>query len=243
MRSISLISNTNAKEIGNRSFKGFQVDLKKVALFIIIILSTQNLKAQNDSGLIGLGIGAGPATAYAGAPFVKTNAVYNAAFTYYPSSFFNISIEGQLGQLAGGKIHTTHLNFTNNFQAGFIEANLQLGTFFKNSEGFLTKFKNLYGGTGFGLIHNSVTQINATVDYSHDITPVIPIKIGYELNLLDHFDDPQLKIDFSYSLNATIGRGLDGYYGSMPQALKFYAYYSIRIIYPISLGGSNRALF
>jgi hypothetical protein len=214
--------------------------MNKLFLFFILIFTNGSLKAQSEYQQISLGGGVGAATTYAGSPIIKTTLAYNGILSYYPSQFFHLELEGQIGQLAGGQIGTHHLNFTNHYQAVFFEPVLHLGTFLSNSESnFLKTFKNLYAGAGVGLIHNGVTDYDVVNRYERSIIPIIPVKVGYEYSFVDNYDDPLLKINFSYSINTSIGRGLDGYFGPMHQAVKLYFYYEIQLAYPIDLNTSH----
>jgi hypothetical protein len=231
--------------------------MKQTALFIILIFISINLKAQNDFQQLTLGAGAGAATAYASSSINKTTPAFNANLCFYPKPFFDIDLESQIGELAGGQVGVRGANFTNNYQAVILEPVLQFGAFFSNPsntsffnlEGdfthnsdndFLNICENFYVGSGFGLIHNSVTNVYVTTCHSHDITPVVPVKFGYAFNFVDHDNNPLMKINLSYSFNSTIGRGLDGYYGSVPQAPESYAYYSLQVEIPINFAQSHR---
>jgi len=208
-------------------------------LFIALILVSVKLNAQTDHSLT-LGAGGGATTAYAGAAVVKTTASFYGNAAYYPSEFFDVSLEAQIGTLAGGQPLSKHLNFNNKFQAGFAEVHEHMGVFFQNADnGFADFLSNVYVGTGFGLINNNVTQINFTVDHYHNVIPVIPIKFGYLWSIKDSQNDEIIKVNFSYSANPTIGRGLDGYFGSMPQAEKFYVFYAIGLEYTFDLNGNS----
>jgi len=210
--------------------------MNKLFLFVILLFITGSLKAQSEFRQLSIGVGAGEATTYAGTPIIKTTFAYNGNVGYYTSEFFDIELEGQIGQLAGGKIGTHHLNFTNNYQAIVLEPIFHLGILLDNSESaFLNTFKNLYAGTGYGFIHNRVTDYDVVNKNSRSIIPLIPVKFGYEYNFLDDYNNPVLKINLSYSINTSIGRGLDGYFGPMHQSVKLFVYYGIQIEYPINL--------
>ena len=212
--------------------------MKRLTLFLLLIFIVTDLKAQIDKSLT-VGLGAGAATTFAGAAIIKTTAVASGTASYYLSNYFDLSFEAQLGKLAGGNPNTTHLNFVNKFQAGFIEFHQHFGIFIEDPQNVAESFfSNVYVGTGFGLINNNVTQINATIDRSYKITPVIPIKFGYIWAIKGQYDDEIVKVNLSCSINPTIGRGIDGYYGNRPQAEKVYTYYSIGVEYVIDLTGN-----
>jgi hypothetical protein len=217
--------------------------MNKIFLFILLIFISKSLKAQSDDQALSLGFGAGAARAYAGAPFIKTTLAYNGSTSFYFTPFFNAGLEAQIGTLAAGKVGTDHLNFTNDYQAAFAEANLHFGVFIDDQQNwFLDAARNFYAGAGFGWIHNRVTQINATIYKNRSIIPVLQSKFGYAFNIKDGNGGTFLKIDLSYSFNPTIGRGLDGYFGSMPQAMKSYVYGAIGFEYLIGIDNGGNSI-
>jgi hypothetical protein len=210
--------------------------MNKLFLFFILVCISASLKAQSEFGQISIGAGAGAATTYAGSPIIRTTLAYSGNVCYYPTEFFDIELEAQIGHLGGGQTGTPHLNFSNNYQAIVLEPVFHLGLLLDNSENnFLTNFKNLYAGAGYGFIHNRVINIDVVNRYSRNIIPLIPLKVGYEYNFVNYYNNPVLKINLSYSINTSIGRGLDGYYGSMHQSVKLFVYYGLQIEYPINL--------
>jgi hypothetical protein len=212
--------------------------MTKLILFISLLFITAGLKAQSEHSLT-VGAGGGAVTTYAGAAVIKTTAAFYGNAAYYPSEYFDISLEAQIGTLSGGNPHTRHLNFVNKYQAGFAEVHEHLGGLFQDADNFFADFlSNTYVGAGFGLIHNNVTQINFSIDHFRNITPVIPIKVGYLWTIKDKQNDEIIKVNFSYGANPTIGRGIDGYFGSMPQKEKFYVFYAIGLEYTFDLTGN-----
>jgi len=215
--------------------------MNKLSLVVILIFISGCLKAQSDFQQLSIGVGAGAARTYAASPIIKTTLAYNGIICYYPSEFFHVELEGQIGQLAGGKIGTTHLNYDNHYQAVFLEPVLHLGVFLYNSESdFLKTFSNLYAGAGVGLIHNEVVDYSIVNQYTRSIIPIIPVKVGYEYSFFDDYNDPVLKINLSYSINTSMGRGLDGYFGPMHQSAKLFVFYGLQIAYPINLNKNQR---
>ncbi|WP_157741063.1 hypothetical protein [Mucilaginibacter xinganensis] len=195
----------------------------------------QGLKAQNQFLQLTLGAGAGIVTTYA-SPTTKPNIAFNGNACYYPLSYMNVEVEGQIGKLGGETFNQSGNNFTNKYQAGIVVLNLQLGNFLERSrDPFSTFLRNAYVGAGFGLIHNRVTSTINTDYYYHNIIPLIPIKLGYEFNLSSDFGAPILKMDLSYSFNSTLGRGLYGDYGPVSQPVNSYGYFSVNLKYAINL--------
>ncbi len=212
--------------------------MKKLILFISLIIITANLQAQTEHSLT-IGAGGGATTTYAGAAVIKTTASFYGNIAYYPTEHFDVLLELQIGTLAGGRPPSKHLNFNNQYQAGFVEAQEHLGGLFQDADNFFGDFlSNVYVGAGFGLINNNVTQINYSIDHFHNVTPVIPVKVGYLWAIKDKQNDEIIKVNFSYGANPTIGRGIDGYFGSMPQKEKFYVFYAIGLEYTFDLSGN-----
>jgi hypothetical protein len=210
--------------------------LNKKVLFIILLSIAQDLKAQNQFLQLTLGAGAGFVKTYASNPAVPIASAFNGNVCYYPLSFFNIELEGQIGKLAGETAGKSPINFTNRYQAAFVVSNLRMGVFFKkSSDPALDFLKSFYLGAGFGMIHNRITNTIDNHYYYHNIIPVIPVKIGYEFDLISVYGDPILKMDFSSSLNSTVGRGIYGDYGSSPRGINPYVYFSVQLKYAINL--------
>jgi len=220
--------------------------MKKIVLLITIIFAAASLKAQNEFQQITLGAGAGAATTYASSQIAKTTPAFSANLSYYPKKFFNIALEAQVGELAGGNAGMSNASYTNKYAAVIFEPTFHFGAIFNNSfnnlQGdfvnksgydFASVCKNFYVGTGFGLIHNNVTNIDQTTSYSQNIVAVVPVKFGYEISFADQYDNPMLKLNLSYSFNSALGRGLDGSSGPAPQAAASYSYYSLQLEFPI----------
>ena len=212
--------------------------MKIIVLFLFLSFFASALYAQNEVPQATVGAGLGFVTPYAGTPSSKTLPAYNINAAYYPTALFSIDLEGQFGELDAGVVSKLHNNFTNNYKAGLVTANVEAGLFIDRSRSSFTNFiRHIYAGAGLGITHNDVKVIDKFSNVMHSSTniPVIPIKLGYDLVLLKSFDNPLLRVDFSYSFNPTIGKGLDGYFGTAPQAIKLYTYYSIRLKYAIDL--------
>jgi hypothetical protein len=204
---------------------------------VLIFFCPTGLKAQSNFQQLTVGIGAGPAMAYAAAPVVKTNAASNGNIAYYITPFFTIALEGQIGKLAGGAVEAGDISFSNSYQALMFESTVQLGIFLNESESsFANAVKGFYLGAGYGYIHNRVNiDINDDNVYTHNTVPMVPVLVGYEFNLINEAGRPRLKVDFSYSYNTTFGKGLDGYKGPISQSNKLYFYYAVKFKYAINL--------
>jgi len=219
----------------------------KIPIFIGLFFIFSEASAQLQYQQIALGGGAGAAMAYAGAAKPQTNAAFYADICYYPVPVFNIGIEGQEGTLSGISLLNSrnHKNFSNSYKAVAVDANLYLGVFFKDQDdGFINVIKNFYGGIGFGVIANSVNNVNllnaTLMDHVNNTLKMIPFKGGYEYNILtNRAGEPVLKADVSLTLNYVVGKGLDGYYDNYANTTSFYTFYAIGLKYTIPIGGKH----
>ena len=212
--------------------------MKRICLIIVLIVISGRLKAQDTFQAISFGGGAGAATAYTGAPVQKNTSAWYADAGFYATPFININIEGQKGTLAGGPHKKNFKNFNNNYRALMVNVELQAGQFLGGQQsGLLKAASGIYIGTGYGFLNNEITNKNllklTVTDYVKNTIGVIPTKIGYELNLLKVNEEPALKVDFWYTFNYTIGKGLDGYYDTYSKSFNFYNYYAVGFRYAI----------
>ncbi|MBW4888224.1 hypothetical protein KXQ82_00790 [Mucilaginibacter sp. HMF5004] len=115
-----------------------------------------------------------------------------------------------------------HLSYTNNFQKLNIYADVQLGEFMDYAnDGIINKIlKNIYVGSGVGLVFNSISDNNDRLspdgtyyiggsDNSQDV--VIPLRVGYQHKIFNNYDMPSVLIEVGYQRNWVLGYGLDGY--------------------------------
>ncbi|RKR81382.1 hypothetical protein BDD43_1528 [Mucilaginibacter gracilis] len=111
--------------------------------------------------------------------------------------------------------------FTNNYQSISLHGDVQLGEFLDyENGGFLNKvLRNVYVGTGIGMIYNNIVQINR---YNNDSTRVygvidksnnvfIPVRLGYQFKIYNAYDEPFILVETGYQMNYVFGYGLDGY--------------------------------
>jgi len=212
--------------------------LKRIYLIIVSIIISGRLQAQDNFQAISVGGGAGMATAYTGAPVQKNTHALYADAGFYATPFININIEGQKGTLAGGAYKKNFKSFDNDYRALMVNVELQAGQFFgEQPAGLLKAASGIYIGTGYGFLNNNIINQNISkptvTDNVKNTIGVIPTKLGYELNLLKVNEEPALKIDFWYTFNYTVGKGLDGYYDTYSKAFNFYNYYAIGVRYAI----------
>jgi len=213
---------------------------------VIIVLFAGRLKAQNRLQQIAIGAGAGFATAYAGAQQPETKWAWFGDAGYYVTPYFNIDIQGQAGTLGGTSITIKNpKSFSSSYRAATAEARVQLGQFFDPHDNrFLIFAKNIYVGAGYGFIRSDINNValrnQQTIDHVKSNIPMVPVKLGYEFNLVNNYGEPLIKADFSYSFNYTIGKGLDGYYDNTSKSFNFYNYYAFGLKYLITIGGPHK---
>lgn len=200
--------------------------MKKYILFFFVTLAALTVKAQAGYNYYEFGVGAEVSwirgytniTKQFDHPAVAFKFIYN----YNP--YLPIEAEIQKGTLSGGgnsKADDPYgRHYTNNYFAVLVHADVHLGAAIDYEDnGFLGALKNFYLGTGFGIISNS----NSVQRYSiydpnykfpgtdSSISPVIPIRFGYEFKIYDYYDQPAFAIDLGYIHSFAFGEGLDGY--------------------------------
>ncbi|MDF2430510.1 MAG: hypothetical protein JWP44_141 [Mucilaginibacter sp.] len=221
--------------------------MNKLLFFILFIFSVSQLRAQDDTKQITVGGGAGFETARAGNQINKLEIAYFGNVSYYFNPYIDIKLQVQGGKLTGNSFNyfndRNQKNFTNNYLAVFLEGDVQAGMFFDESDNiFLNASRGLYVGVGAGLLNNKVTNSNFNnnaqlVNSVNSTSWIVPIKLGYEVNLITQDGQPQLKIDGSYSFNYTTGKGLDGYSDKYSLHFKYFNYYSIGLKYVFTITG------
>jgi hypothetical protein len=217
--------------------------MNKLFLVIALLFISISLKAQNDAQSLNMGFAVGGANAIMAN--AKASFAYSGSINYYPSPYFDGVLEAQFGTIAVGKpsgmpYSPSNNNFINPYQAIFLEAQLHFGLLI-DEDSFLDPMRNFYAISGIGYLHSKPTSIfSNTIDYIHYKAPVIPLKLGYLLNIKTNYNDPLLKIDLSYSFNYVAGRGLESYNNlPVPPSVKLYSYYSIGLQYTITVFGRH----
>ena len=219
--------------------------MKKIALLMVSIVFIPGiLKAQSSFQQLTFGGGVGVAGAYAGAQVQKTTLAAFAAAGYYPIPDLNFNLEGQVGALAGAAIpgQKDLKSFNNHYQAIMLDADIHLGLFFDyRQSNFLTIIKGFYGGAGYGVVNDNVTNTDLanpkTTDNVKNTVRMVPVILGYEYNLLNQYNEPFLKLCLSYSFNYCLDKGIDGYPTTYTNGANYYNYISAGIKYTIILRG------
>ncbi len=112
-------------------------------------------------------------------------------------------------------------SYYNDYQSIHLHADVQLGELLDlNEDHIYTKaLKNIYVGTGIGMVYNNISAINrlsADSSYSyggsdHSTNVLIPVRIGYQFKIYNSYDEPSILVDLGYQMNYVFGFGLDGY--------------------------------
>jgi hypothetical protein len=198
--------------------------------------------AQTNVPQITFGGGDGLASAFTGTTLQKTTLAFYGDAAFYPAPYLNLNIEGQAGSLEGAAPNNKNRkSFNNNLRAVVINGELQAGAFIAPDKGsFSNLVRNIYVGTGFGLISSNITNINIVnskvTDHVTNTLHMVPFKLGYECNIIKNsYNNPVLKVDGYLTLNYIDARGLDGYYDHYSKSINFYNYYAIGLRYAISL--------
>ena len=206
-------------------FKAPQLVTTKVILLVIALFClTLSTKAQmgNEYAKFDIGASIGANQFYGDVATLKSTQEVSLNLNYNQTPFINYILEGQLGKLAGGSTND-HLGkkFATNYQYVDLRIQLQAGEIIDYSNsGVANALKNLYVGTGIGVIFGKVTSINRySTKFPGDYFPgdnkskqaFLPIRIGYEFKLFNEFLQPYLKIDIGYQYHYIYGDEIDGY--------------------------------
>ena len=152
-------------------------------------------------------------------------------------------MEYQNGTVKGIGLENTMDNriFTNSFASGALVGKV-----------YFTEW--LYLGTGIGVIHNTMVNIERDGksdsfsykgnDVSNDL--LIPISTGINYYFPDYAGRSRIGINLNLQYNVTLGEGLDGYDNSFTtfrnDRLDIYTYFSVGLSYKFGwLGISKRS--
>jgi hypothetical protein len=226
------------------------VIVKRCILLLLFIVVNRLALAQNgfDYHQFSLGVGYGTTIASGNTDTKVDKTAFNLNLNYNATPYFTYTIESQIGTLAGGSPYDYYARaFTNHYFALIAHADLQLGELIDyEHNGALNGLKNVYIGTGVGVLANVITDIQLAIPpvlssngsdiYSFlpaSINILVPLRLGYELKIFNNYDMPRYRLDLGYAFNTAFGKGLDGY--TTLSSIKFYNYYSVT--FKIGLGG------
>lgn len=205
--------------------------LKKFTLCFILGFSTLLLKAQDSYNFTRYGVGFYGSYNYPYADLKTANngKTYAVAGYYNVSPYIPLGLEIQFGSLSGGSIVTDQhkRQYDNHYKAVIAHGDFALGEIIEYDGSFLMHMvKDLYVGTGVGLISNNMafiqrTNLNPSLEYpvgtytypgkSTSMNLMVPLRIGVEFKFYNAYDEPFLGLNIGYIHNLTWGEGLDGY--------------------------------
>lgn len=197
----------------------------RTALFTLLTCLLPLLsKAQigYDYGRYDIGFAVGFNQFYGDVVTPKSTKGVNFNFNYNQSPFVNYIFEAQFGKLAGGAVSDPlGRQFATDYQYYALRVQLQAGEIIDYSKsGLANALKNLYVGTGVGIIYSKISGINRySVQFPGYYTPGLdkanqlfaPIRFGYEFKIFNRYQRPDIKIDFAYQYNVVFGDELDGF--------------------------------
>lgn len=224
--------------------------MKRLILLLLFLIINTVVRAQNgfDYHQFSIGAGIGATTAFGNTETTVSKSAFNLNFNYNISPFFTLTLEGQMGTLAGGNVSDfSARRFVNDYTAVMLHANLQAGELidYEHDE-VLNSLKNVYVGAGLGILSNNISYIQTVVPvgtsylttypYIKNSTNIlVPVRVGYEFKIFNDYDMPRYRLDFAFNFNTAFGKGLDGY--SSLSSIKFYNYLSIGL--KIGLGNTT----
>lgn len=111
--------------------------------------------------------------------------------------------------------------YYNNYQSIAVHGDVQLGEFidYENGGFIANVVKNVYVGTGVGMLYNNITSVNrfnadstrtyGGSDRSNNV--FVPVRVGYQFKIYNSYDEPSISVHLGYQMNYVFGYGLDGY--------------------------------
>jgi hypothetical protein len=205
--------------------------LKKFTLFFILGFSALSLKAQDSYNFTHYGIGFYGSVNY---PYADLKAANNGK-TYAVAGYYNLTpyiplgLEVQFGGLSGGSIITdpNKKQYDNKYKAIIAHGDLGFGEIIDYDGSFFKKlFKDIYVGTGIGVISNNMafiqrTNLNGTAQLpvgaytfggkNSSLNLLVPLRFGLDIKIYDAYAEPFMSLNIGYVQNITFGEGLDGY--------------------------------
>ena len=197
--------------------------MKKTLFTISLLIIGLSVKAQYNYSEWGLGVSYGTVTPFSDLAQNDTQKGGSASLYWNYSPYMPFAFEVQTGKLSGGNDVTdvSHRYFVNNYLGFNAHGDLQMGEII-DYEGniFLNALKGFYIGLGVGVMFDNITSVRRVAQNDptyiypgsdHSITALIPIRLGYEIKILNSDAEPVAGIDFGYTHNLTFAEGLDGY--------------------------------
>lgn len=198
--------------------------MKKYILLLLVVCASITAKAQTNYNFARFAIGVDGSLnrAYTNVAIEDDNRSYDFNVNYFFTPFIQASAEYQFGNLSGGSITKDRYKraFKNAYKAIVFHSDMQLGEIIDyENDFFLSIAKNLYAGTGIGMVSNNVDAQRYSIDDPTYKFPgsdkstnlMVPLRIGYELKIFNTYGEPFLGLHVGYTHNVVFGGGLDGY--------------------------------
>jgi hypothetical protein len=194
-------------------------------LLLVFFVFTQAIAAKSQSynyNLFGFGGNISAVYPYTDLAIGKNTNAFNITAYYNLTPYVPIGLEYQMGTLSGGDVEAdVHGRaYTNKYKAVILHADLYMGQLIEyNFSTFQHIIKDIYIGTGVGLINNNLTDIVRVQPGTGYIFPgkdkstgiMVPMRVGYEFRINNNFGEQFMGINIGYITNVTWGEGLDGY--------------------------------
>lgn len=205
--------------------------MKKFILPFIFFATTLSLKAQDSYNFsrYGVGVFASYNLPFDDLKIANRGKTYNITGYYNLTPYVPLGAELQFGDLSGGSIVSDAFKrqYDNHYKAFIVHGDFALGELIDyDGNFFLRLVKDLYVGTGVGVISNNMAFIQRTNLIPDALNPVgsytfpgkntslnllVPIRFGYEFKIYNDYDEPFIGINIGYVHNITWAEGLDGY--------------------------------
>ncbi|MGI4749024.1 MAG: hypothetical protein ACRYFB_00195 [Janthinobacterium lividum] len=223
--------------------------MKKISFLIAFVLISFTVSAQigYNYDQFSLGVGISSVKIHGDLHQVYSQAAFDVNLNYHVTPFVTFSTEAQFGKLESANADTSKGYYgeysTNKYKSFMFHADVQLGEFINYNDDFssipiLTKIlngaKNIYVGTGIGVIFNNIDPVNRTdyVDQNLVLTGldkstelIIPVRIGYEYKIYNAYDEPNIRLNIGYQANFSTGDNMDGiksgHYGDWYSQINF----------------------
>ncbi|WP_377123216.1 hypothetical protein [Mucilaginibacter antarcticus] len=206
--------------------------MKRITLLFVLMFSTLITRAQGGSynyGRYGIGFNASRNRPYADLKQANDGKSFNVTGYYNVTPYIPLGLEIQSGDLSGGNIVTDQYKrqYKNQYVAVIAHGDFTLGEIIDyDNSFFMHLFKDIYFGTGVGLVSNKMTFIQRTNLNPSDVYPVgsytfpgqdksmelmVPLRVGIDLKIYNSYSEPFMSVNIGYIHNVTWGEGLDGY--------------------------------
>lgn len=221
--------------------------MKRILISTILFTLTLQSFAQSNFYKLSVGAGAGFTQSFTEVKKHDFGLAGYGTLDYLFTPFLSLGLEFQKGEINGGNIRSDPYNrqFINSYYAISVNGKIALGQFIDfDYNGFSSKFRGLYLGSGIGFVQNKMKGINRRSltepviyhpgqDASKDIYFPLNLGINFFFPDRDGFDSYVLNINCQS--NITLGEGLDGYDDSIERHRSgtpdIYTFYSVGVKY------------